>query len=76
MVSQVSSRIQLNGIYSTEEFVELRPKQYSYIAENADTAMKAKGLSKDSTRKYLAHQMHIDQVVKDEQYLVRCKTFF
>jgi hypothetical protein len=58
--------------FSIEEVAALRPKQYSYITENADTSIKAKGLTKDSTKKYLTHQMYVDQVLKDEM-IVSCK---
>lgn len=58
--------------FSIEEFVALRPKQYSYVTENDVQAMKAKGLSKDSVKKYLTHQMYVDQVLKDEK-VFSCK---
>ena len=67
--------------YSIEEFVALRPKQYSYITENdklneefkkEGKLMRAKGLNRESVKKYLTHQMYVDQVLKDEK-VVSCK---
>ena len=67
--------------YSIEEFVALRPKQYSYITENDELneefkkegkLMKAKGLNRESVKKYLTHQMYVDQVLKDEK-VFSCK---
>ena len=34
--------------------------------------MKAKGLTKESVKKYLTHQMYVDQVLKDEK-VISCK---
>ena len=58
--------------YSIEEFVALRPKQYSYVTENGKEAMRAKGISKLSTEKYLTHQMYVDQVLRDQE-AISCK---
>ena len=49
--------------YSIEEYVALRPKQYSYITENGKKAMTAKGLTKNATARYLTHQKYVDQVL-------------
>lgn len=66
---------------SIEEFVALRPKQYSFITENDEVnkefkkdgkLIKAKGLSKESVKNYITHQMYVDQVLKDEK-IVSCK---
>ena len=55
---------------SIEEFVALRPKQYSYVTEDDEVnrifkkegiLMKDKGLSKTSTSRYITHQMYVDQ---------------
>ena len=67
--------------FSIEEFVALRPKQYSYVTENDDIniemqkdgkLIKAKGLNKESVKKYITHQMYVDQVLKDEK-VISCK---
>ena len=53
--------------YSIEEYVALRPKQYSYITENGKKAMTLKGLSKNATARYMTHQKYVDQVLGDEK---------
>ena len=58
--------------FSLEEFGALRPKQYSYITENDKHSMRAKGLTKDSVKRYLTHQRYADQILKDEKVL-SCK---
>ena len=67
--------------HSIEEFVALRPKQYSYITENDELneefkkegkLMRAKGLNRESVKKYLTHQMYVDQVLKDQK-VISCK---
>ena len=58
--------------FSIEEFVGLRPKQYSYITENDKWEIRAKGLSMTSTSRYITHQMCVDQVLKDQEAL-SCK---
>ena len=58
--------------YSIEEYVALRPKQYSSVTENRKKAMTLKGLSKNATAKYLTHQKYVNQVLGDEK-VVSCK---
>ena len=58
--------------YSIEEYVALRPKQYSYITENGKKAMTAKGLTKNAAARYLTHQKYVDQALGDEK-VVSCK---
>ena len=55
------------GWFSIEEFVGLRPKQYSYVTENDKGGMRAKGISMTSTRRYITHQMYVDHVLKDQE---------
>ena len=57
--------------YSLEEFVALRPKQYSYLV-NGKNSKRAKGISKESTERYLTHEMYVDQVLKDQE-VISCK---
>ena len=54
--------------YSIEEFVALRPKQYSYITENDELnkefkkegkLMRAKGLNRESVKQYLTQEVKI-----------------
>ncbi len=59
--------------YSIEEFVALRPKQYSYITENNNSSIKAKGISKESTKKYLNHKKFVDQVLMEDRSIFSCK---
>ncbi len=59
--------------YNIEEFVALRPKQYSYITENNKKSIKAKGISKESTRKYLNLKMFVDQVLMEDRSIISCK---
>ena len=70
MEHRVSSRTKPIG--SIEEYVALRPKQYSYITENGKKAMTLKGLSKNATARYMTHQKYVDQVLGDEK-VVSCK---
>ena len=70
MEHRVSSRTKPIG--SIEEYVALRPKQYSYITENGKKAMTLKGLSKNATARYMSHQKYVDQVLGDEK-VVSCK---
>ena len=58
--------------YSIEEYVALRPKQYSYVTENGKKAITAKGLTKNATAKSLTHQKYVNQVLGDEK-VVSCK---
>ena len=70
-----------NKWFSIEEFVALRPKQDSNVTEDDEAdrifkkeglLMKAKGLSKTSTSRYITHQMYVDQVLKDQE-AISCK---
>ena len=63
------------------EFVALRPKQYSCVTKDEEMnrifkkegiLMKAKGLSKTSTSRYISHQIYVDQVLKDQE-AISCK---
>ena len=67
--------------YNIEGYAALRPKQYSYIAENDEInirlkkegkLMKTKGLTKNATERHLTHQKYVDQVLGDEK-VVSCK---
>ena len=48
--------------YSIEEFLALRPKQYSYITENNKQASKAKGLSKDALKKHVKEEIYQEEM--------------
>ena len=70
-----------NKWYSIEEFVALRPKQYSYITENEEAnkifkkegkLMKGKGLTASSLERYITNEMYVNQVLKDQE-AISCK---
>ena len=56
------------------EFVGLRSKMYSYVKDNKQTALTAKGIKKQVIRKNITHDNYIDVLFNNKQIMHAMKT--